>query len=181
MSTLRLLQRSVLAGFIFTGYDDALARAAERPSARAKAAPAATRPKAKPEVNRPLTANDVWWQDYARARAQAKAVNRPILLHFHATWCGPCQHMERSVLNSSDVLKEIHTSCVAVKIDSDRYPELIGQFGVDALPCDIFVGADGRILKVNQGVLSAEQYKALVSNAARPAAGARVSANVAAN
>ncbi len=201
MSTLRLLQRSVLAGFMFTGYDDGLAQAAERPPAPAKAAPAkaapgktppskvvpakaepaATRPQAKPQVARPLTANDVWAQDYARARAQAKALNRPILLHFHATWCGPCQQMERSVLNSSDVLKAIHCSCVAIKIDSDRYPDLIGQFGINALPCDVFVGPDGRILHVNQGAVQADQYKALISIVAHPAAAVPANVNLAHN
>jgi len=170
MSTHRWLHRSILAGVILTGCDDRSAQAAERPKAPARAAPTAAPPKANPDVNRPLTANDVWGQDYARARAQAKALHRPVLLHFHATWCGPCQQMERTVLNRNDVLKEIHSCCVAVKIDSDRHPDLIQQFGVAALPCDVFVGADGSILMANQGAIAAEQYKLLISNMARATA-----------
>src|SRR5258708_29316761 len=86
MSTHPLLNLSVLAGFTFTGFDDLSAQAADRQSAPTPAAPAAAQPKANPEVNRPLTANDVWGHDYAQARQQAKALNRPVLLHFHATW-----------------------------------------------------------------------------------------------
>lgn len=181
MSTHRLLNLSVLAGFTLAGFDDLPAQAADRQSAPTAAAPVAAAQKPNPEANRPLTAKDVWGHDYAQARQQAKAQNRPVLLHFHATWCGPCQQMERSVLNTSDVLNEIHSRCVAIKVDSDRYPDLVQQFGVNALPCDVFVGSDGKILRVNQGAVSAEQYKALISNVAGTRPVARAGVNMARN
>jgi thioredoxin-like negative regulator of GroEL len=84
--------------------------------------------------------------------------------------------MESTVLNTNDVLKEINSRCVAIKVDSDRNPNLVQQFGVDALPCDVLVGSDGTILNVNRGAVSADQYKALLSTI--PRAKAAVPANV---
>jgi thioredoxin-related protein len=56
--------------------------------------------------------------------------------------------MEQSVLNTNDILKEINYGCVAIKVDSDRHPDLVQQFGVNALPCDMFVDSDGKVLLV---------------------------------
>ena len=167
MSTNRLLNLTVVAELTFSAFADLPAYAGDQKSATTLAAPAAAQPKTIPAANRPLTAKDVWRDDYAQARQQAQALNRPVLLHFHATWCGPCQQMESTVLNSNDVLKEINSRCVAIKVDSDRYPNLVQQFGVDALPCDVLVGTDGKILNMNRGAVSADQYKALISNVAR--------------
>jgi thioredoxin-like negative regulator of GroEL len=181
MSTSRLLNLTALAGFTFTVFDELTAQAADQPSAPIPVAPAAAQPKANPAASRPLTAKDVWGHDYAQAQRQARTLNRPVLMHFHATWCGPCQQMERTVLNTNEVLKEIDSRCVAIKVDSDKQPHLVQQFGVNALPCDVFVGSDGKILKVNQGAVSADQYKALIANAAPTKAVARVNVKVASN
>jgi thioredoxin-like negative regulator of GroEL len=167
MLTRHIRTLSVLAGFSFTSFDDLSAQTVDRKSVPAPSAPAAAQPKANAQASRPPNANNVWGHDYAQARQQAKALNRPVLLHFHATWCGPCQQMERTVLNTNDVVKEINSCCVAIKVDSDKYPNLVHQFGVNSLPCDVFVGPDGKVLKVNQGAVSAEEYKALISNVAR--------------
>lgn len=181
MSTNHLRKLTVFTGFAFTSFAELPVLAGDPQSGPTPAAPAATRPKVNPPANRPLTAKDVWGHDYTQARQRAKTLNRPVLVHFHATWCGPCQHMEHSVLNSNDVLKEIHSRCVAIKVDSDKHPNLVQQFGVEALPCDVIVSSEGKILKVNQGALSAEQYKALVSSVARPTAVAPAGDNVASN
>lgn len=181
MSTVRLRNLAVVAAFIFTGFAGLPAQAADRQPAPSQNSAASAQPSRKPEAPRPLAAKDVWGRDYAQARQKAKAQNRPILLHFHATWCGPCQQMEQSVLNTSDVLKELNSRIVAVKVDSDQRPDLVQQFGVSALPCDVLVGVDGKTLKVNEGALSAEAYKTMISNASRPKAVPPAGAKVASN
>jgi thiol:disulfide interchange protein len=160
----RLLNLTVFAGLTFTGLAGVPAQPSDRQAAPPASATTAAQPKVDRDANRPLAEKEVWGLDYAQARQRAKALNRPVLLHFHATWCGPCQQMEQTVLNTNDVLKEIHSRCVAIKVDSDRNPDLVRQFDVTALPCDVLVRTDGKFQKVNEGALSADQYKNLISN-----------------
>lgn len=138
-------------------------QAAEPAKTPRSPAPAPQKPAASAAV-RPLTAADVWDTDYARAWQRAKKQGRPVLLHFHATWCAPCRQMERDVLNSPDVLRELNTRCVAVKVDCDQQPVMVEQFGVEALPCDILVTPDGKMHRLNMGVVSAREYTSLISN-----------------
>lgn len=181
MSITHPLSLVVLAASGFAAFAGWPAQAAgqqpNRPASK-KAAPQATPSR---QASRPLAAKDVWGSDYALARQQAKATNRPVLLHFHASWCGPCQQMEQTVLNTSDVLTEINARCVAIKVDSDRQPELVQQFGVAALPCDVLVSPGGKVLMINQGTLSVDEYKALIANAPRTKAGAPTPVKVAGN
>lgn len=178
MLTNRLLKLTILAGITVAGLG---AQAADQPSGSTSAAAARQPATTDPAANRPLTAKDVWGHDYTQAKQQAKKLNRPVLLHFHATWCGPCQQMERTVLNTPGILKELNSRCVAIKVDSDQHPNLVQQFGVDSLPCDVFVNSDGKVLKVNQGAISAEQYKAMIATVARPKAGTPAGVEVTSN
>lgn len=105
----------------------------------------------------------LWVSSYEQARKIAQQEDRPILLHFYASWCIPCQRMEREVLNSTIVAKELGQKVLAVKIDSDKRPDLVRQFGIQSLPTDLFVDPNGRILGNATGFRSERDYITLVS------------------
>lgn len=133
----------------------------------AKVSPTAAAAPQKPvasTADRPLTAAEIWGHDYALACQQSKKLNRPVLLHFYTTWCGPCRQMERDVLNSAKVLRQLDACCVAVKVDCDKQPELTRQFGVQGLPCDILVTVDGKMHRLTQGFVAADGYASMISN-----------------
>src|ERR1700722_11863167 len=90
--------------------------------------------------------SETWCPDFETAEAQAKQLGRPMLVHFHAQWCGPCQAMEHAVLRDPVLLKQLRTGFVAVKIDSDLRPDLRDRFHVERLPTDIFLDPRGYIL-----------------------------------
>ncbi len=167
MSNNKLLKLTLLAGIDVTALSGTIAGAADELGATAAAVSTAT-PTRPVSTGKPdLTEKDVWGRDYSHAWHRAKKVNRPVLLHFHAKWCGPCQQMEREVLNTPKVLNALDACCVAVKIDCDQQPELVQKFGIEALPCDVLVTPDLKMHRINSGFASADQYSTLVSRAAK--------------
>lgn len=114
-----------------------------------------------------LNSQDVWCHDFTRAQVRARRLRRPVVLHFYAPWCGPCQKMEREVLNSPGLLQKLDSGFVAVKVNVDDQPQLVQQFKVESLPCDVFVTAQGQVLSQNSGYLAADSYLSKVSQVAK--------------
>lgn len=104
--------------------------------------------------------SDVWMHDFTDAAKVAKQAGRPLLIHFHATWCGPCRHMEKDVLHHSDVRELLSRNFVAVMIDSDQHPELISQFEIKGLPTDLVIAPDGVVLLKAEGGRDRKTYLA---------------------
>ena len=94
-------------------------------------------------------------------------MNRPILLHFYADWCGPCRQMERETLNSPGALEMLHTEVVAVKVNVDHHPDLRDRFRVESLPRDLFVTPEGQVLSESEGYLPTGSYLSKVAQVVR--------------
>ena len=62
--------------------------------------------------------------------AEVKASDKPVLLDFFATWCGPC----RMVAPFIEQIADEHPEYVICKIDVDEEGELAHEFGVMSIP-----------------------------------------------
>jgi len=112
----------------------------------------------------PVSAGE-WLKDLDAAKAEAQRLNRPILLHFYATWCGPCMKMEKNVLNTQPVLDQIETSVVAVKINIDEHKDLANRFDVSQFPTDIFIEPNGTHLIKSTGQKTIDEYARSIARA----------------
>lgn len=108
-----------------------------------------------------------WSSDFAQAEAESKRLNRPLLIHFYADWCGPCQRMEREVLHSAELSQQLSRGFVAVKVNSDHHPELLDRFNVRTLPSDVIIDSRGRVLAISSGFQERHQYVARLASIAR--------------
>lgn len=107
--------------------------------------------------------HQLWESDLNAAIEKARETKRPLLLHFYASWCGPCRLMDRDVFSSSYVARQLKQDVIAVKVDSDKNPELVKRFGVGNLPSDVFIDADGRVLAKSVGLRGSNEYVSLAS------------------
>ncbi len=99
-----------------------------------------------------------WHSDLNRAMAEAKELNKPLIIHFYADWCGPCKKMDRDVLYSRGLLRQFGTRFVGVKINSDHNQKLADRLGIRSLPSDVFVHPEGWVIKKSSGSKNLRGY-----------------------
>lgn len=101
-----------------------------------------------------------WMTNFDEAEAAAKKAGVPLVVHFWAPWCGPCRNMEAEVLSSQNVQAMLGKGIIGVKVNSDENKNLVSRFGVTALPTDVFVSPDGKVLTRSVGSPGLQGYLA---------------------
>ena len=107
-----------------------------------------------------------WLTDYQAALKTAREQQKPVLLHFHAKWCGPCRSMEQQVLHTPEIKRLLGEDVIGVKIDSDKNPAIIKRFGIGALPSDLVIDPEGKVLYRGSGFKSKNSYLRVVTTSA---------------
>lgn len=108
-----------------------------------------------------------WMTSYEEARRAAARNKVPLLLHFEAKWCGACRRMESEVLHKPEVRKRLGQSLIAVRLDADKYNDLIRKFGISTLPSEVVVQPDGSRGRIMTGAVSLSSYVARLNRLAR--------------
>ena len=106
----------------------------------------------------------VWRTDFDTALREAEQKKLPLLMHFYADWCGPCQKMEQTVFAASTVRELLATRFVAVKLNSEKNQRLVRQYGVEMLPTDMAIDPlTGKVLVLHEGYLDQNAYVKLAN------------------
>ena len=84
-----------------------------------------------------------WLHSLKKARQIAAERRVPLLLHFEASWCGACRRMDDQVLNTASVHAFLGSKIVGVRVDANLNRALIDHYGIDTLPTELVIAADG--------------------------------------
>lgn len=86
----------------------------------------------------------------------------PVLVDFHADWCGPCQSL-KPVLEA--LAKEFEDRAQVLKVDVDQHPALAQQYNVRGIPT-LVLFKDGQVTDTVVGLRSKAELAALLEDAA---------------
>jgi thiol:disulfide interchange protein DsbD len=78
--------------------------------------------------------------------AAAEASERPLLVVFSATWCGPCKLLTKQLVGVRNDMRAAGgpgSDVEMVKIEAPEEEALASRLGVHQLPCSFFVGPRG--------------------------------------
>src|ERR1035437_3623320 len=86
------------------------------------------------ELNLKSFKQKVW--NFDKDKTFKRVGNLPIILDFHATWCGPCKLLAPHL---QAIQNKYKGKLIVYKIDVDKSPELAQKFNVDAMPTIVFM------------------------------------------
>lgn len=85
---------------------------------------------------------------------------KPVLVYFWASWCGPCKLMSPAVTAAAEKYGE---KLKVVKMEVDPNPVSVTQYKVEGVPALRLVQGD-QLLASSEGVVNKEKLMSLLDN-----------------
>lgn len=89
---------------------------------------------------------------------RAVAGDKPVLVDFFATWCGPCRMIAPSI---EQLAAEFEGRAVVGKVDVDQEPALAQRFGVMSIPT-LVVLKGGKVVEQAVGARGKQDVAAMI-------------------
>ena len=85
---------------------------------------------------------------------------KPVLLDFYSTWCGPCKSLHPIL---EKLAEEFGEKVIITKVDVDRNLDIAKEFGIMVIP-SVVILSKGEIVGTKMtGIKSKEEYRSILS------------------
>ncbi len=105
-----------------------------------------------------------WETDLETALEEATFEGRPILLNFHASWCGWCRRLERETFADPKFVKRAK-NLVCVRVNGPKRPDLLRKFAVRSYPTTDFLSPNGDVIASVRGYKTAVRFLGILDRA----------------
>ena len=85
--------------------------------------------------------------------------DKPAIIDFHATWCGPCKQLAPTL---KALAAEYGEEIYIYKVDIDREPDIARAYGIRSVPSLLFIPHDDAIPQMGQGNIPKESLKKVI-------------------
>lgn len=86
--------------------------------------------------------------------------NRPCIVDFYASWCGPCKALSPVL---EELAKEYEGRIDIYKVNVDKQSDIAAAFGIRSIPTLLFCPTDGQP-GLSQGALPKNELKKIIDN-----------------
>ncbi len=93
--------------------------------------------------------------------SQVLKADKPVLVDFWASWCGPCLAIAPVV---EELAGEYDGKVVVAKMDVDKSPSTPGKYGIRAIPT-LIVFKDGQVVEQITGAVGKAVIEAAINKA----------------
>ena len=85
--------------------------------------------------------------------------DKPAIIDFHATWCGPCKQLAPTL---KALAAEYGEEIYIYKVDIDREPDIARAYGIRSVPSLLFIPHDDAVPQMGQGNIPKESLKKVI-------------------
>ncbi len=100
-----------------------------------------------------------WRTDYNKARLEASAKGRPLLIDIGTESCFWCKQLDARTFNNPAIVALLNERFVPLKVDADRAPQLAQALRIQSYPTLVFGSPDGKIVDYQEGFLEPPALK----------------------